>query len=272
MTEKIGLDDFAQMMHYSKYHLHRMFTNIVGFTIHKYIQRRRLTEAAKLLVFTDRNIIDIALIAGYESQQAFTTAFKLLYKKSPRIFRECKEYYPLQLKFALDDLQTSLYATRIMDIRIQEYGQIYLIGYYTNTKNGFTSIDKCWTRLHKEKEKIHNRVNFDYLIGIHDYSEDFSYDMDRPRPIHYATAEVKNFTDLPKNMVAKIIPPNKYVIFTYLGKIQDHIYPIMNYIYRIWFAQSTSQLNDSAKYDLVRYGEKIDETGMSKIEVWIPIL
>ena len=38
-------------VHYSKYHLHRVFSDTVGLTIHDYIQRRQLTEAAKLLVF-----------------------------------------------------------------------------------------------------------------------------------------------------------------------------------------------------------------------------
>ena len=48
-----------------------------------YIQRRQLTEAAKLLVFSKKPIIEIALIAGYESQQAFTSIFKSMYKQTP---------------------------------------------------------------------------------------------------------------------------------------------------------------------------------------------
>ncbi|WP_227823257.1 helix-turn-helix domain-containing protein [Clostridioides sp. ZZV14-6345] len=47
LTENLNLDKIANIANYSKYHLHRMFTNIVGFTIHQYIQRRRLTEAAR---------------------------------------------------------------------------------------------------------------------------------------------------------------------------------------------------------------------------------
>ena len=49
LTEKNDLDTVADALHYSKYHLHRMFTNTVGMTIHEYVLRRRLTEAAKLL-------------------------------------------------------------------------------------------------------------------------------------------------------------------------------------------------------------------------------
>ena len=49
----------------------------IGLTIHDYAKRRQLTEAAKLLVFSAKPIIGIALMSGYESQQAFTDIFKL---------------------------------------------------------------------------------------------------------------------------------------------------------------------------------------------------
>ena len=51
LTEKPDLERVANAAHYSKYHLHRMFADTVGLTIHEYLQRRQLTEAAKLLVF-----------------------------------------------------------------------------------------------------------------------------------------------------------------------------------------------------------------------------
>lgn len=102
LTEKTDLDTLADALHYSKYHLHRMFTNTVGMTIHEYVLRRRLTEAAKLLVFSDRPVLDIALGAGYESQQAFTKIFTAMYKQPPNKYRENEKFYPLQLKFELE--------------------------------------------------------------------------------------------------------------------------------------------------------------------------
>jgi len=113
LTEKMDLDIVSNGVHYSKYHLHRMFTNTVGLTIHDYIQRRKLTEAAKLLVFSDRPILDIAFVAGYESQQAFTSAFKEMYKQSPNQFREKEVFYPLQLKYVLEENPANLDYTNI---------------------------------------------------------------------------------------------------------------------------------------------------------------
>lgn len=102
LTKKIDLDMIAEAVHYSKYHLHRMFSKTVGLTIHDYLQRRQLTEAAKLLVFSNKSILDIALLSGYESQQAFTSIFTAMYKQSPNKYRENEKFYPLQLKCELE--------------------------------------------------------------------------------------------------------------------------------------------------------------------------
>ena len=84
---RLELETVAEAVHYSKYHLHRMFTETVGMTLHDYVQRRRLTEAAKLLAFSRRPISQIALQCGYESQQSFSQAFKSMYKAPPAAYR-----------------------------------------------------------------------------------------------------------------------------------------------------------------------------------------
>lgn len=102
LMEKLDLDRIANAVHYSKYHLHRMFTETIGLTLHDYLQRRQLTEAAKLLVFSGKPILDIAILIGYESQQAFTNVFTAMYKMPPNKYRENEKFYPLQLKIHLE--------------------------------------------------------------------------------------------------------------------------------------------------------------------------
>lgn len=103
LSEKLDLEAVAEAMHYSKYHLHRMFGEITGITLHDYVIRRQLTEAAKLLVFSERPVLDIAICCGYESQQAFAAAFKAMYKLLPARFREKGEFYPLQLRYSISE-------------------------------------------------------------------------------------------------------------------------------------------------------------------------
>lgn len=116
---RIDLEQVSEAVHYSKYHLHRMFSNTVGITIHDYVQRRQLTEAAKLLVFSDKPIIEIAFICGYESQQSFSSAFKSMYKIPPAEYRYNGTFYPLQLRFILHRNMKNRLFTR-EDIRFAE--------------------------------------------------------------------------------------------------------------------------------------------------------
>ena len=103
LDSKIELDMVAAALYYSKFHLHRIFTKTVGLTINEYARRRQLTEAAKLLVFSKKPIIEIALLSGYESQQAFTGIFKAMYKTAPAEFRKAEQFYPLQLEIHLKE-------------------------------------------------------------------------------------------------------------------------------------------------------------------------
>ena len=119
LNEKLDLEKVSEAVHYSKYHLHRMFTNTVGMTVHDYVQRRQLTEAAKLLVFSSKPIIELAFLCGYESQQAFSSAFKSMYKVPPAQYRDRGTFYPLQLRFVLHQNASSK-AFTMEDIRIAE--------------------------------------------------------------------------------------------------------------------------------------------------------
>lgn len=103
LHHKLELDRAAEALHYSKFHLHRIFAKTVGLTIHDYARRRQLTEAARLLIFSKKPILEIALLSGYESQQAFTGIFKAMYKETPARFRETQEFYPLQTEIHLKD-------------------------------------------------------------------------------------------------------------------------------------------------------------------------
>jgi len=61
----------------------RFFVLATGTTLSEYIRRRKLTRALIDLQNTDEKVIDIAFKYGYESSNAFCTAFKRLYDITP---------------------------------------------------------------------------------------------------------------------------------------------------------------------------------------------
>lgn len=88
LHEQIGLEEVASEALLSPYHYHRVFRNEVGMTVVDYIRNRRMSLASTTLRLTDAGILDIALACGFESQEAFTRAFRKLYGMPPGRFRK----------------------------------------------------------------------------------------------------------------------------------------------------------------------------------------
>lgn len=87
LGQDLSLEEIAGKLNYSKYYVARAFKENTGMTLHKYIQGRRLSEAARKLAQTRQPIIEVAFDAGYSSQQAFTQAFRQEYLCTPREYR-----------------------------------------------------------------------------------------------------------------------------------------------------------------------------------------
>lgn len=94
--ESLSLEAMEAHTGYSRFYLNRIFSEVIGCTIHRYIMERRLTEAARKLVETDKTIVEISCEADYQSQQAFTLAFRRVYGCTPMAYRERKHFTPLR--------------------------------------------------------------------------------------------------------------------------------------------------------------------------------
>lgn len=101
LEKEIDLEKISEQVGYSKFHLNRIFTAETGCTIYKYLQTRRLTIAAEKLVKTNQPITEIAYEAHYNSQQAFSLAFKQVYLDPPKTFRDKGIFMPKQTKISM---------------------------------------------------------------------------------------------------------------------------------------------------------------------------
>lgn len=113
LENDIDLDKISDKAGYSKYHLNRLFAEETGCTIYKYLQTRRLTIAAEKLVESNIPISQIGFEAGYNSQQAFTLAFKEIYLYSPKVYREQGMFFPRQNKIVMEAQYRSGYNKKI---------------------------------------------------------------------------------------------------------------------------------------------------------------
>lgn len=88
LDKELTLEKIAGELNYSRFYMERSFKSGTGVTIYKYIRQRRLEEAAGKLAKTQKPIVEIAMEAGYGSQQAFTQAFRSAYAYSPKEYRK----------------------------------------------------------------------------------------------------------------------------------------------------------------------------------------
>jgi AraC-like DNA-binding protein len=91
LEEELTLEQVAAAAGFSKYHFHRIFLEQVGASVTDYSRSRRLAGASALLLYTSEDIIQIAFRSRFESQEAFTRAFKKEYGMPPGRYRKLME-------------------------------------------------------------------------------------------------------------------------------------------------------------------------------------
>jgi len=92
MNERLA-DDFslgylAQIADLSEYHFSRMFKRATGLSPSQYFIRLRMDRARRLLVETDRSVIDVGLEVGYSSPSHFSQVFRRQIGLTPSAYRQ----------------------------------------------------------------------------------------------------------------------------------------------------------------------------------------
>src|SRR5271166_3653019 len=87
LDEPLDLEALSRVACFSSFHFHRVFAAMTGETIADHVRRLRLERAAIELRSGAKQVIELAMDAGYEAHEAFTRAFKAAYGVSPAGFR-----------------------------------------------------------------------------------------------------------------------------------------------------------------------------------------
>ncbi len=82
-----SLEELSRIACFSPYHFHRIFTAMMGESVAAYVRRLLLQRAAAHLSYSGEAITTVALVAGYDSLDAFTRAFRAAFGASPSVYR-----------------------------------------------------------------------------------------------------------------------------------------------------------------------------------------
>ncbi|WP_127548451.1 AraC family transcriptional regulator [Paenibacillus amylolyticus] len=86
--QNIKLKELADQFHIDFYYLIHIYKNHFGTSPYHYLIQRRMGEATRLLVSTNKKIWEIAKLVGYDNPNYFTILFTKTVGESPRSFRK----------------------------------------------------------------------------------------------------------------------------------------------------------------------------------------
>ncbi len=87
-SDELSLDSIAECCHVNKYHLSRLFKEIMGINLNSYINSIRIHHALDMLSNTDMTILEISQSCGYNSVKHFCEVFKKQQGITAREFRK----------------------------------------------------------------------------------------------------------------------------------------------------------------------------------------
>lgn len=271
LDSDISLAKVACIAGISQWHFQRIFKALTNETLKTYIRSRRLANSLEKLLHSDNRIIDIAIEAGFESQQSFSRVFKQAFEITPNQYRKLgnKHLFLKKIKFNTEYLE-HINQNVSLEPEIVLQKKMILIG----MKTSFYSIDSdknniaeklppLWedflTRVEEIKHIVHP-IGYGVIKQSKDNPELLDY---------YAAFEVSQLAEIPLNMVSIEIPESTYAKFTHKGNVKG-LNNTVNYIYSSWLLQSGKKHTYAA--DLEFYAEDYHPTSNNSVMYYsIPV-
>lgn len=102
LDRALTLEQVAAQAALSPHHFSRLFTARMGRSVMAYVRGRRLVGGARrLCTEPDLRLIDLAFECGFESQEAFTRAFRRVFGVSPGRFRRGFAVEPIEGQYPM---------------------------------------------------------------------------------------------------------------------------------------------------------------------------
>jgi len=269
LDQQISLQQIALVSGWSLWHFHRLFHAVTGETIGEYVRLRRLHKAARMLTETRRPIIDIALDGQFESQEAFTRAFKHLYGVPPGKFRRTGLRHTVFHKEPLTmDQLCHLQGGITMEPVITTIETVTVVGMEYHGQNKNKEITTMWGMFNQKCMAIPHLMGKRAAYGVCFSDADYgTTGMFR----YVAGLPVTAVDAVPEGMTSCTVPAGQYAVFTHCGTLAT-LDKTFDYIYGTWLPSSEYRL-DAVRPDFEYYDERFTtgDDPASKFDIYIPI-
>jgi AraC family transcriptional regulator len=254
---------------FSPFHFHRIFSAVTGESVKDYIRKRRLVLAADSLRNSGASLLELAVHSGFDSQEAFTRAFKRLYGVTPGAYRKGDKTAALVWKpRASEKLLRHLAEGVTMQPKIVERDADIAVGVGNSFTQGDTEkIKGMWMKFVERIPEIRNQK--DYSLGVCMSAHPDVALKPGDTFVYVAAMPVSKVEDVPQGMVVCELPKSKYAVFTHKGPISD-IRHTVEYIWGTWIPEGHYKIRDIPDFEL--YDERFDPvTACGEVDIYVPI-
>ena len=261
---EVTLAALASCAALSEFYSHRLFRAHFGLPVMDYVRRRRLARSADALLDSRAPVLHIAMDAGFESQAAFTRAFRKVYHTTPAAWRGRGRDVPWLSAAAIDQAVLAL-LPRLGDGQPQlECIDAFAVDGLSDQMDGAgrTAIPDLWKQLaHSAGQERFARSDH---IGISDG------DAAVLEGILTYTAAISAAHDDPPiaGLERRIIPGGAYLVFHFDGPFA-RISQAYDHIFGIWMPGSRHPLRAGPSFTRMACEQSGWDHGT--MDIWIPV-
>lgn len=269
LTEEIDYGEMARRAGCSEYHFRRVFSFLAGMPLGEYIRRRRLAMAAERIRLGDDRVIDLALMFGYESADAFSKAFAAMHGSTPS---QAKKGQMPVVAFPPMTFQLTMRGGTEMNYHVTKKEQFRIVGFKKRITMQFEGVNQ-------QIEPIVQKLTPEAIAGLKSLCDTEPYGMLSVSANFAERTEEGRELDQYIGVATTQAPPegfdmldvdaSDWAVFTVTGAFPAAMQSTWAKIYAEWLPSSGYDLAEGPE---MLWHESPDlSSPMLKSEIWIPV-
>lgn len=276
LTRPLTITDLAASIHMSPHHAHRVLSRAVGQPIMNYVRARRLSASIELLLQPHLRIIDISQYFAFEHEQSYIRAFRKQFQVTPAQFRKAPIPLDLTEKANLAHV-TGVKEGLLFRPAVVFKPALLLIGsrhviHQADNLEHYTANLTANAFMEKDRLRIRNRIQEDVYIGLTQYHPDpastFSY--------YIPSVQVSSFDSVPEGLEHNLLPPSKYIVFTFTGGFHPrhvtikHLEAVWDYIEK-YVVLHQANFFQSMPFHFEYIDQRLASEEYCEVDIYFPI-
>lgn len=264
LDEEFSLAQVATAARMSQWHFQRVFKALTHDTLKSYIRARRMAVSLRRLLGTKTRIIEIAMAAGFESQETFTRAFRQAFDMTPAQFRKVGQRNQFFTKLELtSEYLRSVALTEGPVPTIHTIGPLTVAGVTTefygegSEKNNLAEkLVELWDGFLPRMSEINCGALARVGYGVIEQT------LDEDKLLYTAAGTLAPEAATPPRMVRRELSEGEYAVFEHRGPVRELDHTV-SYAYSTWLLNSGRKHSGGA--DLEIYGNEYHPTSHDSV-------